>query len=84
MKSRYIPFLLVLLLWLSACGNNGRNPGIGDGDGGGGGGMGVGEGDGYVNAVVAMAAESPEDSEPHDVEALVPTSSDSGEPQGVL
>lgn len=73
MKSRYIPFLLVLLFWLSACGNNGRNPGAGDG-----------EGDSYVNAVVAMAADSPEDSESHDVEALAPTSPESGEPQSVL
>lgn len=69
--NRYIA-LLSVVLWLSACGNN-NNPGAGDGGG-----------DRYVNEVVAMAAASPEDSEPHDVEAFVPTSPESVEPQNIL
>lgn len=73
MKNRYIPFLLISMLWLSACGSNNRNPGAGDGGG-----------DSYVNAVIAMAAESPEDSEPRDVEALAPASPETAEPQSVL
>lgn len=73
MKSRYIPFLLIVMLWLSACGNNRGNPGAGGG-----------AGDSYVNAVAAIAADTPEDSEPLNVEALVPTYPETGEPQIVF
>lgn len=73
MKNRYIPFLLIGMLWLSACGSSSRNPGAGDGGG-----------DSYVNAVLALASEAPEDSEPRDVEAFAPTSPETGEPQNIL
>lgn len=73
MKSRYIPFLWMVMLWLSACGNNSGNPGAGSG-----------AGDSYVNAVAAIAADTPEDSEPLNVESLTPTYPETGEPQSVL
>lgn len=72
MKNRYIS-LFVVMLWLSACGNNGGNPGAGGG-----------AGDSYVNAVTAMAADTLEDSEPLNVESLAPTYPETAEPQNVL
>lgn len=72
MKSRYIS-LFVVMLWLSACGNNSENPSAGGGTG-----------DSYVNAVAAIAASMPEDSEPLNVETLVPTYPETGEPQNIF
>ena len=72
MKSRYVN-LLVVMLWLSACGNNGGNAGTGSG-----------AGDSYVNAVAAIVAETPEDTDPLNVEAFAPTYPETGEPQIVL